>query len=863
MDKTYNPKQVEDAIYKAWEDSGYFTPENLPNTDARKEAFSIVLPPPNVTGTLHMGHAVMLAIEDAIVRYQRMSGKKALWIPGTDHAAVATESKVEKILIDEGTEKPKEALGREAFLDRVKAFAQDSHDTIVGQAKKMGASLDWSREAYTLDDARSLAVRTAFTRMYDDGLIYRGYRVVNWSVKGQSTCSDDELVYVDRPAKLYTFKYAKNVPIPIATTRPETKLGDTAIAVHPEGRWKEYIGQEFVVENFGQEGHTLRLKVFGDEAVDDDFGTGALGVTTAHSMIDFEMYERQKALGNDIGLIQVIGEDGKMMNAGPEYNGLSVKEAKEKIANWLETEGLLENVEEMTQNAGTSDRFKDVVEPLPKTQWFVNVNKEFTQDGRTVTLKLLMQEAVREKKIEILPARFEKTYFHWIDSLRDWCISRQIWFGHQIPAWHKNGEVHVGIDAPEGDGWTQDPDTLDTWFSAGLWTFSALGWPDEEADDLKTYHPTQLLETGYDILFFWVARMILMSTYLRGEVPFKTVYLHGLVRDEQGRKMSKSLGNILNPLDTIEEYGADATRLALVIGSSPGNDMKLSMEKIAGYRNFTNKLWNIARFVLTSADKIEIIGKPEPKTLADRWILGRLSEVTEKVTGHLDKYELSLYGETLRDFTWTEFADWYLELSKGERNDEVLLHVLDCILRLWHPLMPFVTEEIYKQFGEDMLIVAEWPKTQFTLSDEDRTAMDDLQSAVTTIRRFRSENDLAPSKVLRAMLPAELEGNSEAIARLVRIENMNSIENAAELPYRSGMLKIDVKGIDFSAQKARLETLLHEKQNYVKQLEGRLSNASYVKNAPEELVQKTREELEEAKMRAKEIAAQLNSPLYR
>ena len=629
--KPYDSKTTEERIYKLWEESGFFNPDiciekGITKQDA--EIFSIVLPPPNVTGTLHMGHAAMLAIEDVMVRYHRMKGDRTLWVPGTDHAAIATQSKVEKLVMEkEG--KSKYDLGRSEFLKRVEKFAQESHDTIVNQCKKMGASLDWSREAYTLDEKRNLAVRTVFKKMYDDGLIYRGYRVINWSVKGQSTCSDDELVHVERPAKLYYFKYSKDFPITIATTRPETKLGDTAVAVNPKDKkYKKYIGKEFIVD-LGTEA-PLKIKIIADDSVDKDFGTGALGVTPAHSAIDFEMYQKQKALGNDIGLIQVIGEDGKMTGAtGKDYAGLTVLEARAKFIEYLRNNNLLEKEEDITQNVGTSDRFGDVVEPLPKLQWFIDVNKTIKErDGKT--LKELMQDVVKSKKIEIIPDRFEKTYFDWIDNLRDWCISRQIWFGHRIPVWYKGEEIYVGIEAPAGEGWVQDSDTLDTWFSAGLWTFSTLGYPDLNAEDLKKYHPTSVLETGYDILFFWVARMILMTTYTLGEVPFKTVYLHGLVRDEQGRKMSKSLDNIINPLDMIAKYGTDATRLSLLLGNTPGNDMKLSEEKIAGFRNFTNKLWNISRFIIMQIKDGNLTTenlKPIPKTLADDWILDRLERV--------------------------------------------------------------------------------------------------------------------------------------------------------------------------------------------------------------------------------------------
>ena len=708
MPKTYDPRMVEDEVYALWENAGYFNPDNLPNVDEEAEHFSIVLPPPNVTGTLHMGHAMMIAIEDAMVRFARMQGKKTLWLPGTDHAAIATQSKVEKILKNEEN-LSRHDLGREAFLEKVRVFAQDSHDTIVNQVRKMGASVDWSREAYTLDDERNNAVNHAFKRMHEDGLIYKGYRVINWDPIGQTTVSDDEVVHKESTAKLYTFRYGEDCPIPIATTRPETKVGDTAIAVHPEGKWKKYIGETFSVEFAGVKSSLL---VIGDEEVDDAFGTGALGVTPAHSQTDYEMAQK-----NDLKMVQVINEDARMTDdAGDLVAGKTTLEAREIIIAWLQENTLLEKEEEISQNLSVAERTSGTIEPLPKEQWFIDVNKTFSfknservpiegiESDEEVTLKSLMQHVVESGQIEILPDRFKKTYFHWIDNLRDWNISRQIWFGHRVPVWYKDDEVRIG-EAPSEEGWKQDDDTLDTWFSSGLWTFSTLGWPSDQAKDFQNFHPTSVLETGYDILFFWVARMILMSTYLVGEVPFKTVYLHGLVRDEKGRKMSKSLGNAMNPLDMIEEYGADATRLSLLIGATPGNDMKLSEEKVAGFRNFTNKLWNISRFVFASVQQVQIIENVDADTLADRWILGRLSEVTKEVTDHCEKYEYSLAGEKLRDFTWNEFADWYIEIAKIQNqnqngsSDSVLLYVLQSILKLWHPFMPFVTEEIYKQFN--------------------------------------------------------------------------------------------------------------------------------------------------------------------
>ncbi len=891
LDKAYEPKKYEDDIYKRWEESGFFNPDVCVEkgvTEANAHPFSIVLPPPNVTGTLHMGHAAMLAIEDMMVRYHRMKGDRTLWIPGTDHAAVATESKVEGLLIkDEGFTKPKEELGREPFLERVKQFAQDSHDTIVNQSKKMGSSMDWSREAYTLDDERNLAVRTVFKDMYDAGLIYRGYRVVNWSVKGQSTCSDDELVHIERPGKLYYFKYSKDFPISIATTRPETKLGDTAVAVHPEGKWKDFIGQEFTVANFA--GKELKIKIIADESVSDDFGTGALGVTTAHSQTDFEMYLRQKALGNDIGLIQVIGEDGQMTaNAGSEYAGLSVEEARTKVVQWLRDENLLEKEEDTIQNVGTSDRFKDVVEPLPKTQWFIDVNKKVAGRvmfaGRELTLKEMMIDVVAREgqdessdKIKIVPDRFNKTYFNWIDNLRDWCISRQIWFGHQIPVWYKDNEIFCGVNPPEGEGWTQDPDTLDTWFSSGLWTFSTLGWPNQ-TEDFKRFHLTSVLETGYDILFFWVARMILMSTYTLGEIPFKTVYLHGLVRDEQGRKMSKSLGNIIDPLDMIAKYGTDATRLSLLLGSTPGNDVKLSEEKIAGFRNFTNKLWNIFRFVWGKIDELDMDQPTGNFTLADEWILARYKETAVNYSNLLEQNNFSLAGEILRDFTWNEFADWYLEITKIENNkekDAVLSEVMSGLLKLWHPFMPFVTEAIWQEIykGKSFLMVQKWPISENTpigiRGEKKKEDFELIKRIVVGIRALRNENKIEPAKMVKVLISAGnqkdlLTENIAVLKGLVRAEEI-VIENTLEKPSTAvGFVEtgvqvyVDLAGlVDKEKEKSRLEKEIATVAPYVESMTKKLSNIEFVNNAPPAVIDVERKKLADAEAKLSALKAQL------
>ncbi len=724
--KPYDPTATEGRIYDAWLKSGLFNPDECVRqgaTEADAPAYSIVLPPPNVTGRLHMGHALMLAVEDSFVRYKRMRGFRTLWLPGTDHAAIATQSVVEKqVKKEEG--KNRHDLGREELLKRIEAFAAQSHDTIVNQLKTMGASLDWSREAFTLDEKRSRAVRTVFKRMYDAGLIYRGMRIVNWDPKGQTTISDDEIVYEERTAKLYTFRYSKDFPIPVATTRPETKIGDVGVAVHPDdARYKQFVGKEYDAVFCDV---PIHIKVVADKEVDPAFGTGAVGLTPAHSKIDWEIADRHELSHEVI----VINEYAKMTVAG-RLEGKKTTEAREMVIDWLKSEGLLEKEEDTVQNVATAERTGGIVEPLPKLQWWVDVNKEVP--GRGKTLKELMLEPVRSGAIKLIPEHIEKTYYHWIENLRDWCISRQIWYGHRIPVWYRGEEIIVG-EAPAGDGWTQDEDTLDTWFSSGLWTFSTLGWP-EDTEDFHTYHPTDLLETGPDIIFFWVARMILMTEFMLGTIPFKTVYIHGLVRDAQGRKMSKSLGNNMDPLDVKAKFGADAARMALIVGNTPGTDMRISEDKIKGYSRFANKLWNIARFILENAEASEgaavLDSKtwpsgperyPKPLSPSERSYLEQCDALIAEVTKDMDEYRIYLAAEKLYHYVWHELADKILEESKPilAGTDEaarasrarLLLILLDRTLRMLHPFMPFVTEEIWQSMptkDAEFLMIAKWP----------------------------------------------------------------------------------------------------------------------------------------------------------
>ena len=728
--KPYDHNATEDRIYVMWEKSGFFDPDNLPERNKKGEPYTIILPPPNVTGTLHMGHAAMLAIEDIMIRYKRMLGYRTLWIPGTDHAAIATQSKVEKELLkNEGLRR--HDLGRDAFLKRVDMFAQASHDTIVNQVRRMGASIDWSREAFTLDAKRTLAVRTAFKTMHDLGLIYRGHRIVNWDPKGQTTISDDEIVYKEDKTTFYYFKYG---PFTIGTSRPETKFGDKYVVMHPKDeRYAEYTdGQRIDLEWING---PITATVLKDQSIDMSFGTGVMTITPWHDTTDFEIAERHK-----IDKEQIIDQYGKLLSIAGEFAGMKISEARAKVVEKLRAKGLIVKEEDYVHNIATAERTGGIVEPQIMNQWFIAVNKPFKiphsnipgiKTGQEVTLKQIMRQTVESGAIKIVPDHFGKIYYHWIDNLRDWCISRQIWYGHRIPVWYRDKkrgasvqlgesaeenkekvEMYVGINAPLGDGWAQDQDTLDTWFSSGLWTFSTLGWPDK-TDDLNMYHPTSVLETGYDILFFWVARMILMTGCLLGDVPFRTVYLHGLVRDTKGRKMSKSLDNIIDPLDMIAKYGGDATRLSLIIGTGPGNDLKLFEDKVRGYKNFANKLWNITRFVLESTAGKVLDPDFTTYSLLDSGFIADQEIFMTEISREMDEYKFYLVGEKLYHYAWHEFADKILEDSKRVFKDgseiertsrtQLLLHTLSRLLRALHPFMPYVTEEIWQEIGKDKL----------------------------------------------------------------------------------------------------------------------------------------------------------------
>ncbi len=869
LSKQYEPSKTEDDIYKMWEESGFFNPDNLEG-----EPYSVMMPPPNVTGVLHLGHAMEQSIMDIMIRYQRMNGKKTLLLPGTDHAAVATQAKVEKILIADGMKNPREELGRGKLLEEIRDYAENSKSTIISQMRKMGASCDWSRLSYTFDKERSIAVNTVFEKMYNDGLIYRGHRVINWSVKGQSTCSDDELEHMERPAKLYTFKYSKDFPITIATTRPETKLGDTAVAVNPnDKRYKRYIGQIFTVDVGAK--NPLQIKVIADSGVEKDFGTGALGVTPAHSPIDFAMYEKQKSQNNPIELIQVIDKHGKMTEAaGSDYENLTVEEAREKFVIYLKENDLLEKEEDIIQNVGTSDRFGDVAEALPMTQWFIDVNKKIP--GKDESLKELMKTAVStghgndiKNKINITPDRFESIYFSWIDNLHDWCISRQVWWGHQIPVWYLNDKIHVGSTAPSNE-WTQDPDTLDTWFSSGLWTFSTLGYP-EKTTDLETFHPTSWMQMGHELLFFWMARMILMSTYTLDEIPFKDVYIHGLVRDEKGNKFSKSSGNTLDPLDVISEYGTDALRLSCISGISPGNDLKFYTKKVESGRNFTTKLWNIGRYITNATENEISLTKDTSLSSADTWILTKLQETVKNVTKDIDKYNFSHASEILRSFTRDDFADWYVEIHKVEKNDAVLIHVYKTLLKLWHPFIPFVTETIWQEmFNEEkILMIVKWPTLEIKL-EQNKTSFDAIKELITHIRNIRATYTVpANSEIDITVITTDDQNvieHTDLIKTLTKVKTITTqdedspqIESASAV-FENYKLYVHLANIiDIKKEKQRITDDISKTQQYIDSITKRLDSEQFVMRAPKHIVETEKENLQIAQIKVLKLSEHLKN----
>ncbi len=894
LDKAYDPKATEDRIYKMWEESGAF----IADAKSAKEPFTISMPPPNATGQLHLGHAVMLALEDIFTRFARMQGKEVLWLPGTDHAAIATESVViKKIQKEEKTANPRTKYGREGLVAKIAEFVEQSRGTIRGQVRKMGSSCDWSRERYTMDPILNRCVNEVFKKMYDDGLIYRGERVVNWDVALQTTLADDEIEYKDTEATLYTIEYLSKeqtggVPVCVSTSRPETKLGDNGLVVHPEDkRYQHLIGKTFEVA--WPRGQKIQVTVIADHTVDAAFGTGVLGLTPFHSKIDFEIWQRHK---QEIAAAPtvVIGEDGKMTSAIAGYSGLSVEEARAAFVEDLRTEGRIAKEEKYMQPLSISYRSGKPIEPLPKLQWFIDVNKKVVQwKGQQMSLKEVLLDVVRTKDITIVPDHFEKTYFQWIENLQDWCISRQIWWGHRVPVWYKDGETHCAVFAP-GVGFEQDTDTLDTWFSAALWTWSTLIDPAladkrelslkdllEQSPDFQKFHPTSVMETGYDILFFWVARMILMTTYATGQIPFKTVYLHGLIRTRDGKKMSKSHPEtVIDPLDMIAQYGADALRLSMIVGQSPGADSRLYEEKIAGYRNFVNKLWNASRFVLMQCEaagidpqSIDTLPEKQELSLADRAILSREQTIIEKVTSALQDYRLSEVGETLYSYVWDDYCDWYLELSKGNANVAVLVHTLRKILVLLHPYCPFVTEELWgalKPKGADMLVKKEWPLSKPDCRDADAEAgFQTLIGVVQAIRKLRTDNAVEPGKQVPVVVCSDqhgslLQSQAEHIKRMGKLSDL-SIASTAQKPADAAAAFLDgievylpLAGlVDKDKEKATLTKEQESLQKFAAGIEAKLGNEQFVSKAPAKLIDEQKAKLAETKDKLAKIGERL------
>ncbi len=859
MNKTYNPQENEDQIYQKWEKSGFFNPDKLP-LDSEAPNYTIILPPPNITAKLHLGHAATIAIEDLFIRFHRLNGYRTLWLPGTDHAAIATQNVVEKKILKEEN-KTRHDLGRELFLEKTWSFVKETQSTILDQIKKMGASIDWSRQAFTLDEDRQKAVRKIFVDMYQEGVIYRGERVINWCPRCQSTLADDEIEYQEQEAMLYTFKYQADFPIAISTTRPETKLADTALAVNPKDkRYQKYIGQTYQVNFCGQD---LEIKIIADPNVEMDFGTGALGITPAHSLIDSQIAQK-----NNLKTIKLITEDGKIRPGFKDFSGKTSLEARDLVVKRLKENNLLLKEEKINNNLSLCYRCQSSIEPLPSKQWFVAVDKKIPRLGDK-SLKDLALQAVESGEIEIIPERFNKKYLNWMNNLHDWCISRQIWFGHQIPVWYKDEEIYVGMEDPQDPGWIQDPDTLDTWFSSGMWTFSTLGWPDNfknntKTGDLKKFHPTQMLETGYEIITLWVSRMIMMSFFALEEKPFDKVYLHGMVLDETGKKMSKSKGNGIDPLDVIKEFGNDALRLSLLLGNSPGNDFKIGLEKITNSRNFVNKLWNISRYIITNSPELSDQYDPDNLSLSDKWILNKFKDLIHQASLDIKEYRFGIAGEKMRDFTWNDLADWYLEAKKFEKSDnnsKILIFILKNLLKLWHPFIPFITETIWQELqNQELLMVSSWP-TELNLNfSKEEEEFELIKKIIIAIRNARFTNQLETNQKIKAQIIIQkdkelIQSQIPLITNLkTGISEINFIEDK-ERPEADKNILITVDDIEIylldvinpekEAERRQKERAKIEKM--ISFLENKLTNQDFVTKAPATLVEKERARLQDYK----------------
>ncbi len=850
LDKQYSPQNVEDRTYKFWCDHKYFHAEVNPD----KKPYTIVIPPPNITGQLHMGHALDETLQDILIRWRRMEGYETLWLPGTDHASIATEAKIVEAMRKEGI--TKEEIGREKFLERAWEWKAQYGGRIVEQLKKLGSSCDWDRERFTLDEGCSKAVREVFCKLYDKGLIYRGERIINWCPHCLTSISDAEVEYEDQAGHFWHLRYPfkdGSGYLELATTRPETLLGDTAVAVNPnDERYKDMVGKTLILPIVHRE-----IPVIADDYVDIEFGTGVVKITPAHDPNDFEV-----GLRHNLEVINVLTPDAKIVDDYPKYAGMDRYEARKAIVEDLQAEGALVEIEDYSHNVGTCYRCGITVEPRVSKQWFVKMKP----------LAKPAVEVVRNGEVKFVPERFDKTYFHWMENIKDWCISRQLWWGHRIPAYYCDDCGEVMVSAQEvhtcskcgSNHVHQDPDTLDTWFSSALWPFSTLGYPDD-TKELEYFYPTDTLVTGYDIIFFWVARMIFSGVEHMGQVPFHTVLIHGLVRDAQGRKMSKSLGNGIDPLLVIDQYGADALRFTLATGNAPGNDMRFSDEKVKASRNFANKLWNAARFVLMYlGNDYSYPGLPKDLAIEDKWILSKVNTLAKEVTDNLERFELGIAVAKLYDFIWDVFCDWYIEIAKirlqsgagADTAKAVLVYVLTDILKLLHPFMPFITEEIYQAIPHDTesIMISKWPEYDPTLSFADEEAqMEKIMDAIRAIRNRRAEMNIPPSKKSKVYVETAFADvfavGSEFIKRLAYASDVEIADAFGDLGNTVTIVTNDAKIyiplgdlVDFEAEAKRLQKELAAAEEKLAFINKKLDNPGFVNKAPEKVVQQNRDE---------------------
>jgi len=868
INKTYNPKEVEDRLYSRWVENGYFTPK----ADKSKKPFTIVIPPPNVTGQLHMGHALDETLQDILIRYKRMAGFNALWVPGTDHAGIATQVKVEEVLRkEEGLSRYD--LGREKFVERVWDWKKLYGSRIINQLKKLGSSCDWTRERFTMDETLSKAVREVFVSLYEKDLIYQGNRIINWCPKCITALSDAEVEYAEQAGHFWHIKYPvkdSNEFVEIATTRPETMLGDTAVAVHPEDkRYKDLIGKMLILPLVGRE-----IPVIADEYVDKDFGTGCVKITPAHDPNDFEVGKR-----HNLEVIKVLNDDATINSYGGKYEGLDRYEARKQMIADLDELGLLVKVKDHTHNVGQCYRCGTTVEPITSKQWFVKM--------QPLAEKAL--DVVKDGTVKFVPDRFSKTYINWMENVHDWCISRQLWWGHRIPAFYCEDCGKTTVSREDitvcpvcGGKVKQDEDVLDTWFSSALWPFSTLGWP-EKTEDLEYFYPTSVLVTGYDIIFFWVARMIFSAMEHMDKEPFKHVLIHGLVRDAQGRKMSKSLGNGVDPLEVIEEFGADALRFTLATGNSPGNDMRYSVEKVTASRNFANKIWNASRFVQMNLH-IDELKVPENLCIEDKWILTKYNKLVAEVTENLEKFELGVAVAKLYDFIWDIFCDWYIELVKPRLYDEndptnetaqyVLSYVLSNTLKLLHPFMPFITEEIWLSLPHEgeSIVISDWPKADSALDfPAEAEDMEMIMNAVKAVRNKRAEMNIPPSKKASMVIVTErgdvFEKGSVFFEKLASASSVVITDNASNVDDNSAHVIVDGAQIympmgelvDTEKEIARLNEEKKRLLSEIKRVEGKLSNEGFVAKAPAKVVEEEKAKGEKYKQMLQNVEESLKA----